>query len=320
MLLWRSGQDLIDGGGGDDRAYAGAGDDSLFGRSGSDLFYGESGKDTLRGHSGADSLPGESGVDTLLGAEGDDTAEGSDGNDRLGGGLRWRFSLRRKRQRSLERRFRCRYRSRWAGQRHLRRDTAAGGAENVLRSDAAAYTLASGAEGFLERANINRTAGGPSLFGNEKANILVGGSGGNLLVGGSGNRILNGGLCTDSMIGAFGDDTFVVKVASDSLSELSGQGSDLVRAEVDFTLPDGTATAFLDNLRMQGGKGDIDGSGNSLDNTVEGKAIPATIAWRGPAAVTLCGWRAATSSSAAATRTIYSSMVGIWVRPAVVGR
>ena len=41
------------------------------------------------------------------------------------------------------------------------------------------------------------------------------------------------------------------------------------RAEVDYTLPDGSATDFVENLRLQGGFGNIDGSGNGLDNAIE---------------------------------------------------
>ncbi len=142
----------------------------------------------------------------------------------------------------------------------------------MLRSDALAYTLGTGAEGFIERANINRAAGDASLAGNSQANTLLGNSFDNRLEGGEGDDILNGRQGGDSLIGGAGDDTFVVDTATDRVEELDGEGSDLVRAESDFTLPDGSATAFVEALRMQGGKGDIDGTGNGLDNVIEGNS------------------------------------------------
>ncbi len=63
------------------------------------------------------------------------------------------------------------------------RETAAGGAEEVIRSDALAYTLGSGAEGHVERANINNSLLAASLVGNAFANTLLCNSADNRLVG-----------------------------------------------------------------------------------------------------------------------------------------
>ncbi len=140
---------------------------------------------------------------------------------------------------------------------------------DVLRSDAAAYTLGSGIEGFVERANLNKLAGSGKLVGNENANNPVGNSTDNVLLGGSGDDVLNEGLGRDTMNGGHGDDTFMVDTATDKVKDFSGQGRDLVRAETDFTLTDGGVSAFIENLRLQAGFGNIDGAGNNLDNTLQ---------------------------------------------------
>ncbi len=57
--------------------------------------------------------------------------------------------------------------------------------------------------------------------------------------------------------------------------------SALVRAKADFTLPSGSANAFVEDLRMQGGFGNIDGRGNSLDNTIEGNSGKNTLRGNG---------------------------------------
>ncbi len=41
-----------------------------------------------------------------------------------------------------------------------------------------------------------------------------------------------------------------------------------MRAESNFTLTNGTATAFVENLRLQAGLGDINGAGNALANSL----------------------------------------------------
>jgi len=87
--------DLITGGGGNDRIWAragndvidaGAGDDQVWGEDGDDDLQGGIGNDTLRGDNGNDALRGGDGADTLLGGNGNDIIEGGAGNDSLGGG------------------------------------------------------------------------------------------------------------------------------------------------------------------------------------------------------------------------------------------
>lgn len=263
------GDDSLVGNGTDNRFTSGRGDDQQQGGSGADRLYGGSGNDTLRGEQDDDSLFGGSMADELLAAAGDDLVWGGDGFDQLGGGsgadLLWGGS----------------------GEDRLNggsgSDTVTGGSgndtfiveddgdfivelagegtEDVVRSNAAGYTLTQGAE--VERANINAQAGNASLTGNSGANLLLGNSFTNLLVGASGSDTLNGAPGSDSMIGGLGHDTYVVDTVGDLVVELAGEGSDLLRALVDIVLPDN-----VEDLRLQSGPGF--GGGNALDNSLEG--------------------------------------------------
>ncbi len=78
--------DLLDGGGGNDRLFGKGGDDLLEGGRGRDKLYGGRGDDVLRGGDGADRLYGQRGDDLLEGGEGRDRLYGKSGADRLYGG------------------------------------------------------------------------------------------------------------------------------------------------------------------------------------------------------------------------------------------
>jgi serralysin len=103
------------------------------------------------------------------------------------------------------------------------------------------YTLPSNVENLylLGSSNINGT-------GNAAANVLVGNPGTNVLTGGA------------------GDDVYFVQNTSDSAVEQAGQGNDTVFSNVDFTLG-----ANVENLTLLG-SANINGTGNSLDNTLAG--------------------------------------------------
>ncbi|WP_018045660.1 calcium-binding protein [Methylobacterium sp. 88A] len=92
----------------------------------------------------------------------------------------------------------------------------------------------------------------------------TGGDGDDTLRGGIGDDTLDGGAGNDTMIGGAGDDTYIVDSAGDKVVEDAGEGDDTVRSSVTYTLPDN-----VENLVLTG-TGDIDGTGNALDNSIVG--------------------------------------------------
>ena len=88
----------------------------------------------------------------------------------------------------------------------------------------------------------------------------------NTLTGNSGANSLDGGLGADHMAGGAGNDTYYVDNASDVVIELSAGGNDLVVSTFSYSLG-----ANLEALRLAG-SGDLDGTGNSLANSLTGNA------------------------------------------------
>ena len=81
-----SGNDLLQGGGGNNLLIGGSGNDALYGDGGNDVLLGGDGNDDLIGGAGDDVLVGGDGNDILLGGTGNDLIIGSDDNDLLVGG------------------------------------------------------------------------------------------------------------------------------------------------------------------------------------------------------------------------------------------
>jgi Ca2+-binding RTX toxin-like protein len=88
----------------------------------------------------------------------------------------------------------------------------------------------------------------------------------NRITGNIGNNILDGGMGADTMIGGAGNDTYVVDNINDVVIEQAGEGHDLVRTSISYTLG-----ANVEDLTMLG---DTWGAltGNALDNTITGNS------------------------------------------------
>ena len=105
-----------------------------------------------------------------------------------------------------------------------------------------------------------------NFTGSLLALTLTGGDGNDALTGGLGNDRLVGGAGADSLAGRQGDDTYLVDDAADTVTELSGEGIDTVYAPLSQTLADN-----VENLTLTGADS-INGTGNSLDNSLTGNS------------------------------------------------
>jgi Ca2+-binding RTX toxin-like protein len=103
------------------------------------------------------------------------------------------------------------------------------------------------------------------LYGLGGNDYLEGLEGNDLLDGGDGYDTLDGGAGKDTMVGGNNSDTYIVDSNTDTIIETEGGGSnDLVKSSVSYTLGN-----WLNDLTLTGNN-PINGTGNSLDNTITG--------------------------------------------------
>jgi Ca2+-binding RTX toxin-like protein len=176
-------------------------------------------------------ITGGGGANVLTGLAGNDTLDGGEGADRLVGGAG-----------------NDAYAVDHAGD--VVAESASEGVDVVRAS--LSFVLPSDVENLvlLEVGAINAT-------GNGGANVLTGNGSANLLDGKGG---------ADAMLGGKGNDTYVVDVASDVVTEFSSEGADVVQASVSYALG-----ANVENLTLIGASA-INGTGNSIANTLVGNA------------------------------------------------
>jgi Ca2+-binding RTX toxin-like protein len=129
----------------------------------------------------------------------------------------------------------------------------AGGGTDLVRASLS-WTLGANTE------NLTLTgAAALNATGNALANVLTGNAGANVLSGLAG---------ADTLIGGAGNDTYVVDATGDIVTELAGEGTDLVQSMVSWTLAD-----HVENLTIKGvgtASGRIFGVGNALNNVLTG--------------------------------------------------
>ncbi len=120
------------------------------------------------------------------------------------------------------------------------------------------YTLGDNIENLILTGNaINGT-------GNRLDNKITGNQGNNVLTGEAGNDTLDGGTGVDSLIGGPGNDTYIVDNTRDVITEEANEGTDIVLASATYVL-----SPNIENLTLTG-NGNINGTGNTLDNTIIG--------------------------------------------------
>lgn len=294
--------DRITGDANDNKLYGSPGDDTLLGAGGRDELYGDDGNDQLAGGSGDDQLDGGAGNDTLDGGAGDDTViidgapsryvvtpngagtytvtdkTGVQGTDALTGIENLIFIQVCQLDGGVV--------SGGDGFDLVTLETASSAVVVDL-----AQGKATGASGSNALASIEGAIGsaqfGDTLIGSTGDNQLKGLGGDDQLDGGSGDDRLDGGTGMDTMVGGSGSDTYHVDSAQDVVVETTGAqpahnhraqatedaqpaldagaGVDKVIASISYTLG-----AFVENLDLAAGAGNLTGQGNELPNELSG--------------------------------------------------
>jgi Ca2+-binding RTX toxin-like protein len=278
-LFGGEGQDSMYGGNAGDWLYDGdstaptsmqTGDDLFEGGDGNDVLTSVNGKDTLDGGNGNDRLKDGSGDNDLRGGEGDDTiqlAGGADwvdagnGNDTIevngagqktitGGGGDDRYVGVR------------------AGVNIIEYEVG-GRDEVVVAADIRSFALAE----FLEDLSGEDLNGeGATLTGNAVGNRMEGSRYAERLEGLGGDDTLTGAGAQDTLVGGTGDDRYYVTNAQEAVVESAGEGVDTVVSSADSY----TLAANVENLEAAIGKARVL-IGNELNNSIKGGAGADTI-------------------------------------------
>jgi Ca2+-binding RTX toxin-like protein len=128
--------------------------------------------------------------------------------------------------------------------------------------------------------NLTLTAAGRIGTGNVMDNVLTAHAGGSMLFGAGGDDILNGaagndmldgGFGADVMTGGAGNDTYHVNARGDQTIEMMDGGFDVVESTVSWNMADN-----IEQLTLLGSD-NINGIGNSLDNTLIGNSANNTL-------------------------------------------
>ena len=119
-----------------------------------------------------------------------------------------------------------------------------------LIQSSVSYTLGDNVENLALTGGVNLNGTGNALE--------------NSIVGNSGANVLDGSTGADTLIGNLGNDIYFVDNVGDSVIEKQNEGIDAVKADVNCTL-----AMNVENLLLLG-TGDINGTGNALDNVIIG--------------------------------------------------
>jgi Ca2+-binding RTX toxin-like protein len=142
--------------------------------------------------------------------------------------------------------------------------------ENTINGTNSNNTL----NGTANPDKINGLQGNDQLYGLAGNDDLYGGAGDDTLTGGDGNDLLSAGLGADVLNGGFGNDTYVVDNVLDVINEDNNLGIETVQASVNWTLGNS-----LEKLTLTG-TSNLNGTGNSLDNTIIGNGSNNTLVGR----------------------------------------
>jgi Ca2+-binding RTX toxin-like protein len=200
---------------------------------------GNSLNNVMVGSNGANIMRGLRGVDMLLGNGGNDRLDGGFGNDRMTGGSgNDTYFVDSTGDRAIE---------------GLR-----GGTDIVF--SAVTFTLGP----YVE--NLALISGAIDGTGNGLGNVITGNDTKNILRGLGGDDVMFGREGKDVLVGGSGNDTYIAVCPCDTFVEVAGEGTDLVRSSVTFSLG---PTPHIENLTLIGADA-INGSGNGTDNVITG--------------------------------------------------
>jgi Ca2+-binding RTX toxin-like protein len=225
----------------------------MTGNSGVNLLVGDTGNDTLNGGANADNLIGNKGDDTfIVDNAGDQVFEvAGEGKDTVRSSVTFNFDD----TKSIE--------------------------VVILDSASSIGSVGNNFNNIITMtgtgpATINGNDGNDTLTGGSNNDVLLGGGGNDVMVGGGGNDSLtgdadndklNGATGKDAMIGGKGDDLYFLAEIGDTVTELAGQGTDIVLSRlVNYTL-----AANVENLVLD--TGGINGTGNALGNLIIGNGV-----------------------------------------------
>lgn len=119
--------------------------------------------------------------------------------------------------------------------------------------------------GLAGQDNLSGGGGSDYLVGDAGNDTILGGDESDVLFAGDGDDSIDGGFGVDAMRGGLGNDTYYVDHFNDVVTELAGEGVDLVVASEDYYLTD-----HIENLTLVGAG--RSGTGNALDNTIIGNS------------------------------------------------
>ncbi|MDZ7855404.1 calcium-binding protein [Sphaerotilus sp.] len=197
----------------------------------------------LTGNAGDNLFDGGEGSDTLFGGAGNDSLYGNAGSDSLVGGTgddTYRVGL----------------------STDIVVELADEGSDTVEAVNTS-YTLSDHVENLV----LSGAAYYINATGNALANHITGNWGYNVLTGGAGNDTLDGGEGADTAVGGTGDDTYYVNSSADIITELAGEGTDVVFS----TARNFIMGANVEHITLQG-SGSISAVGNASANTMIGNS------------------------------------------------
>jgi Ca2+-binding RTX toxin-like protein len=206
LIRTGDGKDTIYGNWGNDTIFAGNGDNKVYGGDGADSITTGTGADYVEGNEGDDTISTDGGADKVYGGSGNDNISTGDGDDWINGG---------------------------SGADVINAGT---GIDLIDYSDSGAVVIDLMKEGPLTQSggdaqgdqltgieNVNGSAYGDTIRGNDLANEIWGNGGADFLYGREGDDKLHGGAGDDYISGGEGNDTLW---GDDGADSLFGDGGD----------------------------------------------------------------------------------------------